>query len=76
MRYLKNKYALTLHDCVKKVVLDFSQPSKYVGFLNQIVHDVAYGHALLKLYQGGVINVWGGGSNQCIFFSGEIFPHH
>ena len=26
MQYLNNKYALTLHQCVKKVVLDFRQP--------------------------------------------------
>ena len=50
MQYLNNKYDLTLHECVKKVVLDFRRPIK-------LAHDVGYRPALLKLNQslgGGV----------------------
>ena len=44
MQYLNNKCALTLHQCVKKVVLDFRQsvaPPKYFGLGNKLAHDLA-----------------------------------
>ena len=52
MKYLNNKYALTLCESVKKVVLDFRQPvapPKYFGLVIKLAHDIAQGPALLKL---------------------------
>ena len=44
MQYLNNKYALTLRQCVKKVVLDFRQPiapPKCFRLGNKLAHDLA-----------------------------------
>ena len=52
MQYLNNKYALTLCESVKKVVLNFWQPiapPKCFGLQIKLAHDLALGLALLKL---------------------------
>ena len=44
MQYLNNKCSLTLHESVKKVVLDFRQPvapPKCFGLGNKLAHDLA-----------------------------------
>ena len=44
MQYLNNKCALTLHESVKNVVLDFWRPvapPKCFGLGNKLAHDLA-----------------------------------
>ena len=44
MQYLNNKYAITLRESVKNVVLDFQWPAalpKCFGLGNKLAHDLA-----------------------------------
>ena len=53
MQYLNNKYALILCECVEKsgtqLYYGLQHSPKYIGLPIKLIHDVAYGPALLML---------------------------